>query len=104
MPDGFSENSKLQEKLFLPPSDWPLRPRFTKLGINVRGTCLKQHHISGEKKWLVTLHHKVSPMSYLRNPATPVSITNIYKCLVSTFGYLYIRSVSWRIGHRRIST
>jgi len=53
MPDRFSENSKLQEKLFLPPSDWPLRPRFTKLGINVRGTCLKQHHISGEKKWLV---------------------------------------------------
>ena len=52
----------------------------------------------------VTLHHKVSPMSYLRNPATPVSITNMYKCLVSTFGYLYIRSVSWRIGHRQIST
>jgi hypothetical protein len=52
----------------------------------------------------ITLHHKVSPMSYLCNPATPVSITNIYKCLVSTFGYLYIRSVSWRIGHRQIST
>jgi hypothetical protein len=40
MPDRFSENSKLQEKLFLPPSDWPLRPKFTKLDINVRGTCL----------------------------------------------------------------
>src|SRR5882762_11973291 len=53
----------------------------------------KRNHSKFDNHIAVTVHHKFSPMSYLCNPATPVSITNMYKCFVSTFGYLYIRSV-----------
>ena len=33
----------------------------------------------------ITLHHKVPPTPYLHNIATPVSITNIYKCFTALF-------------------
>ena len=43
--------------------------------------------------YLTTLHHKVSPTSYLHNTATPVLITNKYKCFIVQLGMSCIVSI-----------
>ena len=47
---------------------------------------------------VITLLHKVSPTSYLCNTATPVSITNKYKCFIARLSKSHTASVWGQTG------